>query len=290
MNKFSYDVPSAAPLKLRKAEKFYRGEILQYGLPVFPVNFKEEERADYRQLKHVNFPDLSLQLLLAGRFRVGVEGREIIMKPGELLIESMGSSLTIGNQPGFSSRRLIVSFRGTMLYEIAASLGLDSTAVVVPADFCRMRDTMFEIRDILSGDFDNALPELMAKGMALIGMAAEARQTLKRWLPDKIAYCYSFVICHLGDDISVDDVSSYAEMETPVLDREFKKYFGMTVTEMIRTERLKRAVALLKNTDHSIKEIARQCGYRNGKYFSDVFKKNYALSPKEYREKGAGSK
>lgn len=290
MKKLSYDIPSAAPLKLRKAEKYYRGEILQYALPVFPVNFKEEERADYRQLKHVNFPDLSLQLLLAGRFKVIQEGRELIMKPGELLIEPIGSSLTIGNQPGFSSRRLIVSFKGTMLYAIAASLGLDSTAIVTPADPCRMEKTMLEIRDILAGDYDNMLPELMGKGMALIGMAAEARQTLKRWLPDKAAHCYSFLLSHLKDDISVDDVSSYAEMETPVLDREFKKYFGMSVAEMIRTKRLERAVTLLKNTDHSIKEIARQCGYRNGKYFSDVFKKNYALSPKEFREKGAGSK
>lgn len=281
----SYDIYSAAPLKLRKAEKFFRDDLLQFAPPLFPINYKEEERADYRQLTHVNFPDLSLQLLLAGRFKVSWEGGEAVMQPGDLLIEPIGSSLTIGNPPDCSSHRLIVSFKGTLLYPFAASLGLDTTAVLSLKDPERIRKQMLIIRDILSGDCHTLLPELMGAGVTLMATAAEERKTLERWLPEKIACSYSFILCHLADDISADDVQSYSCYELPVLNREFKKYFGLTVGELIRKERLLRAEKLLVSTDRTVKEIARQCGFRNGKYFSDAFKKTHDLSPKEFREK-----
>lgn len=286
MQKISYDIPSAAPLKLRRAEKFFRDDILQYAPPVFPINFKEEERADYRQLTHVNFPDLSLQLLLAGRFKVSWDEGELIMKPGDLLIEPVGSSLTIGNLPDHSSHRLIVSFKGTMLYPLASALGLDTTAVVSPGEPERIQKQMLIIRDILSGDHLRALPELMGAGLTLMGMAAEEKKTLVHWLPDKVASGYSFILSHLSEDITGADAALFTGMELPVLNREFKKYFGLTVAELIRRERLERAEKMLISTDRSVKEIARQCGFSNGKYFSDAFKKEHALSPKDFREKG----
>lgn len=286
----SYDIHSAAPLIFRKAEKVFRDDLLQFAPPVIPMNFKEEERADYRQLTHVNFPDLSLQLLLAGRFRISWDGGELIMNPGDLLIEPIGSSLTIGNVPGCSSHRLIVSFKGTMLYPLASALGLDSTTVVSLKNPERIKKQMLLIRDILSGECHPLLPELMGAGVTLMGMAAEAKKTLERWLPDKTACAYSFLLCHLEEEISAADVSGHTGCELPVLNREFKKYFGLTIAGLIREERLRRAEKLLLSTDHPVKEIARQCGFRNGKYFSDAFKKVHALSPKDFRKNGQDRK
>lgn len=61
--------------------------------------------------------------------------------------------------------------------------------------------------------------------------------------------------------------------------------------DYIRLIRLKRAVELLKEDTHSITEIAEMTGFSDAKYFREVFKKHYNVSPSQYgKEKKAVSK
>lgn len=61
--------------------------------------------------------------------------------------------------------------------------------------------------------------------------------------------------------------------------------------DYIRLIRLKRAVQLLKEDTHSITEIAEMTGFSDAKYFREVFKKHYNVSPSQYgKEKKAVSK
>ena len=46
--------------------------------------------------------------------------------------------------------------------------------------------------------------------------------------------------------------------------------------------RLKRAVQLLKEDTHTITEIAEMTGFSDAKYFREVFKKHYNVSPSQY--------
>lgn len=52
--------------------------------------------------------------------------------------------------------------------------------------------------------------------------------------------------------------------------------------DYIRLIRLKRAVNLLKEGTHSITEIAEMTGFSDAKYFREVFKKHYNVSPSQY--------
>lgn len=51
--------------------------------------------------------------------------------------------------------------------------------------------------------------------------------------------------------------------------------------------RLRRAADMLINTDLAIKEIASLTGWDDEYYFSRLFKKNYSLSPLQYRKEAA---
>ena len=48
--------------------------------------------------------------------------------------------------------------------------------------------------------------------------------------------------------------------------------------------RMVNAQSLLENTDYNIGEIAAIVGYDNPLYFSRVFKKEYGVSPAQYRK------
>ena len=61
--------------------------------------------------------------------------------------------------------------------------------------------------------------------------------------------------------------------------------------DYIRLIRLKRAVQLLKEDTHSITEIAEMTGFSDAKYFREVFKKHFNVSPSQYgKEKKTASK
>lgn len=53
----------------------------------------------------------------------------------------------------------------------------------------------------------------------------------------------------------------------------------------ILTLRLKRACALLADTDLSVTEIGIACGFGSTSYFTKLFHQQYGLTPGEYRSK-----
>lgn len=67
--------------------------------------------------------------------------------------------------------------------------------------------------------------------------------------------------------------------------RKIKALTGQTVSEFIRTVRMKKASQLLCNSDLNISEIMYSVGFSNRSYFSKCFSEQYNLSPKEYKEK-----
>lgn len=67
-----------------------------------------------------------------------------------------------------------------------------------------------------------------------------------------------------------------------------KALTGQSPTEFIRGMRLKRATELLKEGEYAINEISDMVGFSETKYFREVFKKYYKMSPSRYA-KGGGN-
>lgn len=67
----------------------------------------------------------------------------------------------------------------------------------------------------------------------------------------------------------------------------YKDFFGNSIQKDIIHARIEQAAHFLKNTDRSISDIARLCGYDNVEYFSRSFKKYKGSSPRNYRKEKA---
>lgn len=67
------------------------------------------------------------------------------------------------------------------------------------------------------------------------------------------------------------------------LTRCMKRYYHMTPTEYINRLRLEQTTVLLETTEESILDIMFESGFNNVAYFNQLFKKNYGLTPREYR-------
>lgn len=65
----------------------------------------------------------------------------------------------------------------------------------------------------------------------------------------------------------------------------FKELTGLSSSAFIRNIRLKRAVQLLEQSNFSVKEIMYMTGFNTSSYFSQCFKKQFGMLPREYVKK-----
>lgn len=84
------------------------------------------------------------------------------------------------------------------------------------------------------------------------------------------------------DSLSVEQLSKHLFMSRATLYNKVVDLTGETPVEFIRSVRLKKAAALLENTNMRIVEISYAVGFATPNYFTRAFKLKYNMSPSEY--------
>jgi AraC-like DNA-binding protein len=88
---------------------------------------------------------------------------------------------------------------------------------------------------------------------------------------------------HMSDDsFSVAGLSKELNMSRSTLFRKLEAITNQSPVEFIRAIRLKRAASLLMQRYGNISEVALQVGFKNPSYFTQMFRKAYSKTPKEY--------
>lgn len=83
-------------------------------------------------------------------------------------------------------------------------------------------------------------------------------------------------------DYTVDVLCREIGMSRSALLTKLKSVTGCTPGDYIRMHRLKKAETMLLARIYSISEVSDRCGFGDAKYFREVFKKYYNMSPSEY--------
>lgn len=86
-------------------------------------------------------------------------------------------------------------------------------------------------------------------------------------------------------EFSVKDLETQLGVSHASLYRRVSKITGLSVSQMIRKVRIRRAKELLLSGHNSISEIAYSVGYSDPSYFSRTFKNATGLSPSKFRER-----
>jgi len=85
------------------------------------------------------------------------------------------------------------------------------------------------------------------------------------------------------NDLSLKSVADQLYISESYLAKLFKNKTNYTFLELLTLYRMKEAVRLLEETDMKIYEIALRTGYKDTRYFSNVFRKIVGVNPAEYR-------
>lgn len=89
---------------------------------------------------------------------------------------------------------------------------------------------------------------------------------------------------YMSDDINSVYLANLCNITSTHFARVFKKLYDTTPKDYIIKLRMKRAEEYLLYSAYSVLEIAELLGYNDPAYFSAAFKKNYGVSPSEFRK------
>ena len=104
------------------------------------------------------------------------------------------------------------------------------------------------------------------------------------YIKERISLVLKYLNENYGEKISLSSAADYLGIHPKYLSTFFKKQIHMTFIDYLTRLRVNKALKLLINTDASITDIAISCGFNNHKTFSTAFKKDFHVTPTEYRK------
>ncbi len=121
----------------------------------------------------------------------------------------------------------------------------------------------------------------------LLKYISDSRQKTTQVLLKK---AQDYVLCNFGDEeLSIQKVAEHLHISQSYLSMIFKKETGETFLKYLVGIRLNASIELLQGSCKTA-EIAERVGYPDISYFSYFFKKNFGMSPREFRNKSAAKK
>lgn len=108
-------------------------------------------------------------------------------------------------------------------------------------------------------------------------------------IPDGISsdvyVCINYIRSHTNEPITIDNVASQIHRSSSYIMKRFKAELGITINAFIIRCKLEEAKSLLIYSEKSLAEISNYLCFSNQSYFQNLFKKQYKLTPKQYRKK-----
>lgn len=87
-----------------------------------------------------------------------------------------------------------------------------------------------------------------------------------------------------SQELNLDDISKELHISPQYLSRLYKNETGENFIDRLTSVRIEHAKRLIKEGQHSIKEISFMSGYSDPNYFSKLFKKHVGISPTDYQK------
>jgi len=152
---------------------------------------------------------------------------------------------------------------------------VDGSFAIGISKLCRkITDVFYGYREACSAASNNWMPG--------ISSVICANQGHKPVLRREIREALEYIKLHFHEEITIDDVARAIYISSDYLMHLFKSELGRTFNQCLTNYRIEMAKKYLKDPKYKICEVCEKVGYKDPKYFSQLFKKNIGMLPSEY--------
>lgn len=119
---------------------------------------------------------------------------------------------------------------------------------------------------------------LLAEGTRLAPLAEPTD------LPQDVAAALRFMDSHLAEDMDIRSLAAAGNVSVNTLERHFREALGTSPFSFLRRKRLIASMTLLRS-GMPVTETALQCGFPDYSNYIQLFRKQFGITPLQYRKK-----
>lgn len=242
----------------------------------------------FYELIHVNSG--SLRFLLKDTLYNLEKGDTLLIAPRELHHSQYFTDITcdltfVYFKPEYLPTEVIETFKRGYKGPYASFVGS------VPTVYQEELTHMFNRLHTESNSIDELSPQLMSLHLSEIllffmrhNILATQDLEISNTKEADILLATRYIYQNYKKPLTLDEVASVASLSPTYFSKKFKQTTGMGFKEYLNYIRLKNAATALYSTDSTITDIALEYGFSDSNYFKDLFKKEYGMSPREFRK------
>ncbi|QDV62694.1 AraC family transcriptional regulator [Crateriforma conspicua] len=119
----------------------------------------------------------------------------------------------------------------------------------------------------------------------VIGVAGCSRQIerMQSGTADALGDVMEYLHQHFDRHVTSDQLAEMSGLSVSHFERRFRLAFGTSPRQYLIRIRIEQATKMLRQTDHSVSNIAQRCGFYDHAHFSRSFQRIMNVSPTKYR-------
>ena len=86
-------------------------------------------------------------------------------------------------------------------------------------------------------------------------------------------------------EVTLDSMAEKFYLSKPYISKYIKQKSGENFGDILKKVRLKKAKTFLKNSAMTVEAVAEEVGYQNVEHFARLFRKEYGITPLQFRNK-----
>lgn len=238
-----------------------------------------------------------LYYLLSGHCKIFINHTLYYVEPGDIIFLKPGEIHRTTYHSSPVNERVTINFDGEYIESIEKLCGKENEAylfrnskLTVPGGSrARVEELINRIEYEEAGQ--DCFSPLMKKGCffeLLVYLTRcqekEADQGKLELGEETIEAAAKYIYDHYQNPITLDEVAALSHMSPAYFSRKFKAVTGFGYKEYLTNIRIREAAKLLLNSGCSVTEVAERCGFGDGNYFGDAFRKAKGVSPRAFRK------
>jgi AraC-like DNA-binding protein len=232
--------------------------------------------------------DVLLSVVTSGKGKLIIDGRKYELNANDVIFLHGEKERVLTALPSVRFCRHFLTLYSGFVFEIIEQMGLkDVFCIKLSKNKAEHVIQEFEAIDKLICEKPNEFRIKISNKLfeLLLFLANETYGDPEKYaVPDYIEKCMNYAMENLDKPLKVIDLANASHTSVRNLNYSFMKFFGISTFHWLKNLKMNLSAMDLKQTRMKIHEIAEKYGFSDQFQYTHTFKKNFGISPTEYRK------